>query len=443
MATASSTLPVSVPARSVSHGAGFWIAAASFLVVMAYSTVPTPLWSLYQQRDGFSTFDITIAFAVYAVGVVTSLFLVGHLGDTLGRRRILLPAIALEIVSAVIFIVWPEFGGLIAARVVSGLGIGMLTATVTAHILDLHLKSRPGADPARGQIVSGAANLGGFGAGALVSGLLARWIAMPLVTPFAVFLVLLVLAFAAIVLVPETAVRPAVRPAYRPQRMRVPRQSRGRFFLAGGIAFAAFSVLGLFASLAPVFLSGQLHSTSLATAGVVVFIAFAAAALSQIAVRPLSTSTQVALGTVLLVAGIAVLAVVVVTVSGLGFFVVGGIVSGAGAGPLFKAALAVAGSLAKAANRGEVLAGIFPIGYIGLTVPVVGIGVATLSVSLAAALVGFAAVIIAVALLTAIPLLAGLGAVSRLPVQKEKVAIDRSPDVRVAVPPLAAIPPTV
>jgi MFS family permease len=92
----------------------------------------------------------------------------------LGRRRILLPAIALEIVSAVIFIVWPEFGGLIAARVVSGLGIGMLTATVTAHILDLHLKSRPGADPARGQIVSGAANLGGFGAGALVSGLLAR-----------------------------------------------------------------------------------------------------------------------------------------------------------------------------------------------------------------------------------------------------------------------------
>jgi hypothetical protein len=167
-------------------------------------------------------------------------------------------------------------------------------------------------------------------------------------------------------------------------------------------------VLGLFTSLAPVFVSGQLHSTSRATAGAVVFVTFAAAALSQVAVRPLAIRAQIALGAVLLVAGIAALAAVVVTVGSLGFFFAGGIVSGAGAGVLFKAALAVAGSLAEAAHRGEVLAGIFLIGYVGLTVPVVGIGVATLSVSLAAALVGFAVVIIAVALLTAVPLIAGL-----------------------------------
>ncbi|MGX6606129.1 MFS transporter [Micromonosporaceae bacterium Da 78-11] len=395
--------------RGVSHGTGFWIAAAAFLVVMAYSTVPTPLWSLYQQRDGFSTFAVTIAFAAYAVGVVISLFLGGHLGDSLGRRRLLLPAVGLEIVSAVIFIVRPELAGLIVARVISGLGIGMLTATITAHLLDLHLLSRPGAGPARGQIVSGVANLGGFGVGALVSGLLARWVAGPLVTPHLVFLVLLILAFVGIALVPETAVRPPVRPAYRPQRVRVPRAARGRFFLAGGTAFAAFSVLGLFTSLAPIFVAGQLHITSRATAGVVVFVTFAAAAGSQIAVRSLSVRAQIALGAVLLVAGIATLATVVVTVGGIAFFVAGGLISGAGAGILFKSALAVAGPLAPASNRGEVLAGIFLIGYVGLTVPVVGIGVATLSVSLAAALVGFAVVIIAIALSAAIPLIAALG----------------------------------
>ncbi|GAA2466133.1 MFS transporter [Winogradskya humida] len=393
----------------IGHGTGFWIAAAAFLVVMAYSTVPTPLWSLYQRRDGFSTFAVTVAFAAYAVGVVISLFLAGHLGDSLGRRRILLPAIGLEVVSAILFIVWPELPGLIVARVISGLGIGMLTATVTAHILDLHLKSRPGASPARGQIVSGAANLGGFGIGALISGVLARWVSGPLVTPYEVFLVLLILAFAGIALIPETATRPQVRPAYRPQRVRVPRDARARFFLAGGTAFAAFSVLGLFTSLAPVFVSGQLHITSRATAGFVVFLTFAAAALSQIAVRSLSVRTQVILGTVLLVAGIATLATVVVSVGSIYFFVLGGIISGAGAGTLFKAALAVAATLAPAENRGEVLAGIFLIGYIGLTVPVVGIGVATLSVSLAAALVGFAVIIIAIALIAALPLIAALG----------------------------------
>ncbi|MFI5934499.1 MFS transporter [Actinoplanes sp. NPDC051494] len=395
-------------ARGVSHGTGFWIAGAAFLIVMAYSTVPTPLWSLYQQRDGFSTFAVTVAFAAYAVGVVISLFLAGHLGDSLGRRRILLPAIGLEIVSAVLFIVWPALPGLIVARVISGLGIGMLTATVTAHILDLHLKARPGSGPARGQIVSGAANLGGFGAGALLSGMLARFVDGPLVTPYAVFLVLLVLAFAGIALVPETAAVPAVRPAYRPQRVRVPAAARGRFFLAGGIAFAAFAVLGLFTSLAPVFVAGQLHITSRATAGLVVFVTFAAAAGSQIAVRSLGLRIQVLLGAVLLVAGIATLATVVVTVGSIGFFVLGGVVSGAGAGTLLKAALAVGASLAPPQNRGEVLAGIFLIGYVGLTVPVVGIGVATLSVSLATALVGFAVVIIAIALSAALPLLKAL-----------------------------------
>ena len=409
MSISSPTRPVSlVTRRAVGPGAGFWIAAASFLVVMAYSTVPTPLWSLYQRRDGFSTFAITIAFAAYAVGVVISLLLAGHLGDTLGRRRILLVAIGLEMVSAVMFLAWPELAGLILARVVSGLGVGMLTATITAHILDLHLRSRPGAGAARGQIVSGVANLGGFGVGALVSGVLARWVSRPLVTPYVVFLVLLVIAFVAITIVPETVTRPAVRPAYRPQRVSVPRESRGRFFLSGGIAFAAFSVLGLFTSLAPIFVAGQLHLASRATAGLVVFATFAAAALTQIVVRPLSVRPQIALGAVLLTVGIALLALVVVAVASLPLFILGGVVSGAGAGALFKASLAVAGSLARPENRGEVLAGIFLMGYIGLTIPVVGIGIATLSVSLSTAFVGFAVVIIAVALSTSIPLLAGL-----------------------------------
>lgn len=389
----------------VSHGTGFWIAAVAFLIVMAYSTVPTPLWSLYQVRDGFSTFAITIAFAAYAVGVVVSLFLAGHLGDTVGRRRLLLVALALEIVSAVMFIAWPELAGLITARVVSGLGIGMLTATATAHIVDLHLTARSSADPTRGQIVSGMANLGGFGVGALGSGLLAQFAPEPLVTPYVVFLVLLALAFVGILLVPETANRPAVAPRYRPQRVSVPAHT-GRFLLAGGLAFVAFAVLGLFTSLAPSFVSGRLQISSHAVAGLVVFGTFAAAALSQVAVRSLTPRTQILVGTVLFTVGLAGVAAVVVAAGNVLLFVLGGVVAGAGAGILFKAALAVAGSLASSANRGEVLAGIFLIGYVGLTLPVVGIGVATLTVSLAAALVGFAAMIIALALATALPLLA-------------------------------------
>jgi hypothetical protein len=71
----------------VRHGIGFWAIAYAFLVVLAYNAVPAPLYGICQQRDGFSSFAITVIFAAYAVGVVISLFTVGHLSDWHGRRH--------------------------------------------------------------------------------------------------------------------------------------------------------------------------------------------------------------------------------------------------------------------------------------------------------------------------------------------------------------------
>ena len=75
--------------------------AVAFTVAMAFTTVPTPLWSLYAQRDRFSSLTVTVVFAVYAVAVAFSLFVAGHVSDWYGRRRVLMPALALEVVAAV------------------------------------------------------------------------------------------------------------------------------------------------------------------------------------------------------------------------------------------------------------------------------------------------------------------------------------------------------
>ena len=114
------------------HRAGFWVVAAAFTAAMAITTVPTPLWSLYAQRDRFSSLTVTVAFAVYAVAVAFSLFLAGHVSDWYGRRRVLMPALALEVVAAVVFLAWPALPGLLVARVLSGLAVGAETATATA-----------------------------------------------------------------------------------------------------------------------------------------------------------------------------------------------------------------------------------------------------------------------------------------------------------------------
>ena len=90
---------------------GFWMVVLAFATVMAFTTVPTPLWSLYAQRDRFSSLTVTIVFAVYALAVALSLLLVGHVSDWYGRRRVLMPALALEVVASVVFLAWPSLPG--------------------------------------------------------------------------------------------------------------------------------------------------------------------------------------------------------------------------------------------------------------------------------------------------------------------------------------------
>ncbi len=123
------------PARR--YGLGFWAVAFAFTALMAFTTVPTPLWSLFARRDGFSSLTITVAFAAYAVAVAISLVLAGHLSDVYGRRRLLVPALALNVVAGLVFVVWPALPGLLVARVLSGLGIGAATATATVWLAEL------------------------------------------------------------------------------------------------------------------------------------------------------------------------------------------------------------------------------------------------------------------------------------------------------------------
>jgi MFS family permease len=94
-----------------SYGAGFWVIALVFVTGMAFSTVPTPLYPLYQARDGFSTFTVTVVFAVYVIGVLTSLLLAGQVSDLVGRKKVLTVALALELVAAALFLAEPPLVG--------------------------------------------------------------------------------------------------------------------------------------------------------------------------------------------------------------------------------------------------------------------------------------------------------------------------------------------
>ena len=395
--------PQTVSSTRARHGIGFWAIAYAFLIVMAYNAVPAPLYGIYQQRDGFSSFTITVIFAAYAVGVVISLFTVGHLSDWHGRRRLFAPAVALCMLSAVVFLLWRDLPGLILARVIGGIAVGAVTATATAWLAELHSAARPDAPAKRSQVVSTAANLGGIGFGPLVAGALAEWVGAPLTVPYVVALVALGGALIAVAVTPETRDRPNPLPSYRPQRVSVPRHAVGRYF-AGGIGAAiAFAVFGLFTSLAPSFLAGTLHHPSYALAGATAFAVFGAAAVSQIAIAGRSTRFAIASGIATMLLGMAALLVAVFLPSpSLVLFEIGGVITGAGAGALFKGVVTSVAEIATPESRAEALAGMFLAGYIGLSIPVLGLGVMTQYLSARDSLAIFTGVL-AIAILTATP----------------------------------------
>jgi MFS family permease len=386
--------------RAGRSGFGFWAVALAFAIAMAFTTVPTPLWSLYARRDRFSSLTVTIVFAVYALAVALSLFLAGHLSDWHGRRCVLMPALAFEILAGVVFVVWPSLAGLLLARVLSGLGVGAVTATATAWLAELG-----GADSRRAQVVATGANLGGLGLGGLISGVLAEWAGNALRVPFVVLIVALLLAWVALLAAPETRRRQSPRPRYRPQRVSVPARSRGRFFAAALGAAITFAVFGLLTSLAPSFVAGTLHQRSHALAGAVSFAVFATAALAQTLTASRTTQQLLAAAIPALLAGLGLLTIAVWLPSpSFGVFLAGDIAVGAGSGLMFKGAIATVAEVASPEHRAEALASLFLAAYLGLAGPVIGLGALTQIASTRVSLLVFAG-LLALGILAATPAL--------------------------------------
>jgi MFS family permease len=397
------TAPQGTAGRTAHH-VGFWIVAGAFLSAMAFSTVPTPLYPIYEQRDGFAGYVVTIVFAVYAVGVMVALYFAGHVSDWLGRRRLLVASVAIEAAAALMFLFWNDLAGLLAARFVSGVGIGTLTATATAYLAELRAVSHPDEEKGKAATVATVVNTGGLALGPLFGGLIAQFLPAPVFTPFVVFLVVLVAAVAFALFVPETVDVVAARRPYAPQKVSIPAEARATFGAAAIGAAAAFSVFGFFTALTAGIVIGLLHLGGHLIAGVVVFGVMGASAASQFAFARLAGRRKLQLGVALMVVGLGLVAVVGVAPS-LALFLVAGVIAGAGVGLVFTSAIGVAAASARDDNRGEVLAGMFLAAYAGLTVPVIAVGVALAFFSIPSVLIVFALAVLVIVVAAAVPML--------------------------------------
>jgi MFS family permease len=388
----------------LSRRASFWAIAFAFLSLTALSTAPSALYRLYAQHDHFSSLTITIVYAVYVVGVLASLLLAGHVSDWYGRRGVLGVALMLAIVSAVVFIASESLVGLVAGRIVTGVAIGAGIATATAYLSDLDAGPN-GVPTQRAGIVSTLANVGGLALGPLVAGLLARYATNPLRLPYVVLAAAVGAGLLAVLGSVEghSSVRP--RPPYHPQRFKAPAQGRTSFVAALTGAFTSFAVFGLIAGLVGTLLADTFHHTSPALTGLAVFVTFGSGAVAQTTTTPWPTKRVLLAGT-----GSAILGLCILVGSAwmappsLALFLIGGVITGAGCGGIFRGSLETAIAVSTAEDRAGTLATFFAAGYAGISVPVVGAGVAIQFVSPRVTLLLFG-VGVGVGLLSSAPML--------------------------------------
>jgi len=341
-----------------------------FLTIMASNAV-SPMYVLYQQKFHFSALALTEVYSVYAAAVIVSLLTVGPLSDIVGRRRVLGPALVLLGVSAVLFAGARGTAWLFAARAVQGLANGAIAGAATAALVELE----PSQDRRRASYVNTLMFIMGAACGPLLFGVLVQYLPAPFVLPFAVEGVLIAVALVGVWALPETVSREGPR-RWQIQRPSVPRPLVGPFVVAVLALCVAWGIGGLFAALSPSIDRDLLHVDSHAAAGLVLFVFSGIGGLSQLSLRRWPPRRSMTVGTAGVAAGMA-LVYGGLSSADVPIFAVGTLIAGAGSGIAFMGSLALVNHVAPPARRAEVVSAWNLVGYIGLSVPVIGVGLLT------------------------------------------------------------------
>jgi len=345
----------------------FFIAAAALLIAMVGTTLPTPLYAIYQQRLGFDASWLTIIFSIYAAGVIAALLAVGSWSDQVGRRPMLLAGLFMGAVSALIFLFSDSIGGLLIGRLFSGFSAGIMTGTATVAVIELAPKTWKNAT-----LMATAANMLGLGIGPLLAGFTSQHLQDPLHLIFYVHLALLLLAAIGVGVIRETVQRPP-QLKLAIQKPSVPPSVRGVFISASIAGLAGFSVAGLFTSMVPSVLIHIMDVHGGVLIGAVIGLFFVASIIGQALLQWLPKGLHMTLGCVGLMAGMICLGLSIATAQLL-LLVGAGLLAGIGQGMILRAGMGAVTASSPPDQKAAVTSAFFVVLYVSISVPVVAVG---------------------------------------------------------------------
>lgn len=359
-----------------------------YLMIMSATTVPTPLYPIYQAKMHFSLFMGTVIFATYILGVLVALLGFGRWSDVVGRRPVLTAAVCAALLSSALmllsdFLAEVALPVLLLGRFFVGLAVGLFVGTATATLVEL----APSRLKDKSTFIATAVNVLGLGLGPLLAGIMVEHVPPQLQSVFWVLLACFGLGLLIIWRTPETVnVKPGAR--LRMQHLALPSNVRPAFLQAAIPGFTGFAAVGLFGAVSPDLLNRMGISDSVEQ-GWIVFLVFAASGATQLLVKPMPLARTMQAGCVLLAVGALIIMLAVIRDSWT-MLLAGGIVASVGWGAVFAKGVAHVSESVAVAERAGVTSALFVCFYIGLTAPAVGVGAAALKWGLTDATIAFA-----------------------------------------------------
>jgi predicted MFS family arabinose efflux permease len=316
---------------------------------------------------------------------VIALVVAGGLSDFLGRRPVIIGALAVEVVAMLLFVFAPNIEWIVVARIVQGLATGAATSAFSAAILEL----APNRHRKLGALFGSLAPAGGLALGVIAGGIAAQLSSTPVAITFTLIAVVMMLAALVTVFSAETVVRRPGALASLAPRVSMPRPARGEFAAAIPMLVASWMLAGLYLGLVP-----SLNRAVFAIESGLVDGATSAIEPAAAAIIGLVLGARLSARSTAVFGGVAVLLGTAIILLGLllplyPLLLVGGVVGGTGFGSVFSGSLRLITPLVAAGERAEAFSAVYLVSYLAFGIPAIVSGLLIAPLGLEPVAIGY------------------------------------------------------
>lgn len=364
--------------------AAYWIVAYSLFVTILGINVASPLYSLYREQWSLQPGTITLVFAVYALTVIPSIMAFGQLSGRVGPKKVLLGGTAAALLGSICMALATGLPMLLLARVLQGLSVGMLNGVAVAAMTALHRDNAGN----KAAFAAALAVTAGNALGPVISGFLAEFAPYPTKVPYLMHTLLTLPGLLGLLLI---RMRVAGNRSLRLHLPVIQPGIRAIFYTAAGASFIAWGVISMFMSVIPSSMGEWIGKPSFIVAGVMVALALVISTISQMSTKSYSPKYTVTISYLLVATGLGTIVASVMHQS-VALLLLSACLVGMGHGPLYAVSLAAVNQAASDKSRADTVSLYYVITYLGVALPVLGLGFTEQYIGLTAAVAIFSAV---------------------------------------------------